>query len=181
MEIEQAQEKAKKIEEIQNLMMENLASEALKHDNENLAKIIREEIHNTEGQRMLIDLNKILFEPLMDNRFIVSFPDEFNISPYTVDSITMPIIERRKCSDTIIVFKKLSALVSKAIVGMASKKNFKIKVEQLNATGTVIETWDILVKRIYSVDFGGEMNYSNDSISKIKVIFKTKDCILRTY
>lgn len=180
MEIEQAQEKAKKIEETQNLMMEDLSKEAIEHGNESAAKTLKEEVKLTDGQSMLIDLSKGLFEPIMNNRFIVSFPTEFNIISWTVKSITMPIIEKRKCSDTVVFFRKfISPLTSDTISKILNKKNFEITVKMLYPTGETVETWAINVKKILSVDFGNVLSYEKDSVSEIKVVFKTKDCILR--
>ena len=92
----------------------------------------------------------------------------------------MPIISRRKCGDTVIVFRKfIKPLTSKTIVNLVSKKNFDINVKFLDATGAPIENWCISVKKAISVDFGGFLDYSDDGVSEIKVVFKTKDCILK--
>lgn len=180
MEILEAKIADQKIKEVQNEMMEELSKEAIEHGNDMAGKQLKDEAELTIGQRLTYDLSKTAYEPIINNRFIVSFPIDFNILSWNVKSIVMPVIERRKCSNTVVVFRKfISPLTSKTISDMIHNKNFEISVALLDNTGKTVETWNIKIKKVVSVDFGGEMDYSIDSISEIKVVFETKDCILK--
>ena len=134
----------------------------------------------TEGQILTEKMKTVICEPLKNNRFIVSFPSDLNISEWTIKEITMPIIENRNCSNTVVVFKKfINESLSKKIIKLMPRKKFNITVKFLDATGVQIVVWSFEILKILSVDFGGKLSYDNDNISEITVVFKTKDLILK--
>ena len=176
---EEIKEKDIKILDAQNQMMEELIIEAAEHGDNNGAVNLLKDATKTEEQGILKRMSIQVFEPLINNMFIVSFPKEFEIDGWVVKSIGMPIITRNRCTDTIVVFRKLEPLISKTIINLVTKKNFDIDVKLLDKTGKSVENWGIRIKKTISVDFGGKLDYSDDGISEIKVTFKTKDCILK--
>ena len=176
---EEIKEKDRRILDSQTQMMEELIIEAAEHGDNNGAINLLKDATKTEGNRLIYNMSANCFDPISNNMFIVSFPKEFGIDEWTIKSITMPIITRYNLTDTMVVFKKYKPSVSKTIVNLLDKKNFDIDVKFLDPIGKSVEIWCIGVKKILSVDFGGKLDYSDDGISEIKVIFKTKDCILK--
>jgi hypothetical protein len=88
------------------------------------------------------------FEPKSNNRWIVSFPDEFNIHSYTIKSIKRPdltsIISERDnhmyWSDFKITFYDLVGFNITKTLEDNSKEFFEITLEYLDAVGSVIES-----------------------------------------
>ena len=176
---EEIKERDKKLFESQKELMELLEKEAVEHGKDGTAKLLKK-VNETEGQKILSERSITIVETLRNNRFIVSFPKEFGIDEWCVKSITMPIISNKKCSDTIIVFNKfIEPLTSKLVLPLMNKKRFCITVKFLDSTLNPIEIWNINIKNVLSIDLGGVLNYSDDSIFEMKVIFKTKNCILK--
>ena len=79
-------------------------------------------------------------------------------------------------------------LTIKSVIGPSSNqkiyhnliknKNFEITIENLDPTGVPTQRWTCYIKKVISVDFGGLVDYSNDGIQEIKIVLKTKNCIL---
>jgi len=183
---EDTKERDEKLYESQNEFMENLVKEAIEHGKEGSANILKRQKAygifeaETEGQKLTKEMSVKVVEPLRANRFIVSFPKEFGIPEWNIKSITMPIIEKTKCSDTVIVFNKfIEPLTSKLVIPLMNKKDFIISVKILDCVLKPVEIWDINIKKVVSIDLGGTLEYSDDSIFSMKVTFKTKKCILK--
>jgi hypothetical protein len=88
------------------------------------------------------------FEPKPNNRWIVRFPDEFNIHSFTIKSIKRPdltsyISERNNhmhWSDLKIIFHDLMDFNVTKILEDKSKEFFEITLDYLDAVGSVVES-----------------------------------------
>lgn len=153
-------------------------------------------------------------EPKMNNRFIVEFPDEFEIEPYLIQTITRPSLninpqnisytnfcpsnyEWKNIEMTLIDTigpstsqgvmnliihckkQKLVFLQDEMEENINSKKKilFQFKLKSLDPVGETIETWNIDVEELISVDFG-KCDYGNKDMQTIKVVLKPASCNL---
>lgn len=112
------------------------------------------------------------FEPKVNNRWIVSFPNEFNIHPYTIKSIKRPdltskISERNNhmyWSDLNITFYDLVGFNITKTLEDKSKEFFEITLEYLDAVGSVIET---LKYKCYLKEYKtDELDYTSENGTK---------------
>ena len=125
-------------------------------------------------------------EPKRENRFVVEFPEEFNIESYTVQTCTRPKLINYEWQNFVItLIDVICPSTSKAIKNMIDycqeNKNeeilFEFKIKSLDPVGVDVQTWTISVKELVEVDFG-HCDYDNGDISMIKVILKPKFCVL---
>jgi hypothetical protein len=122
-------------------------------------------------------------EPIMQNRFCVEFPEHIGIPSFLVQSINLPKLkfyDRLEYEPISIEFLDvIGANVSRVIYKLFKKElelnEFKINL--LDPTGVIIESWKIVVDSIKSFDFGN-LSYENYEISKLKIIINPSDCIL---
>lgn len=128
------------------------------------------------------------FEFKPNNRWIVSFPDEFNIHSYTIKSIKRPdltsIISERDnhmyWSDFKITFYDLVGFNITKTLEDKSKEFFEITLEYLDAVGSVIES---LKYMCYLKGYEtSELDYASghDSKSLIYTIFGVSHLIEHT-
>lgn len=126
----------------------------------------------------------IPYEPKKTNRWLVKFPEEFEIPEYTLKSITKPKYISGKWDDVRITFNAIAnkqlEIGLKKMIYTQGKTNinwtFKFTIEDLDPTGVVIGKWEILVDEVVSIDFGGELTYHDDKIQEIVLIVKPYDC-----
>lgn len=126
----------------------------------------------------------INYEPKKTNRWLVKFPEEFEIPEYTLKSITKPKYINGKWDDIRITFNAIAnkqlEIGLKKMIYTQGKTNinwtFKFTIEDLDPTGVVIGKWEIKVDEVVSIDFGGELTYHDDKIQEIVLIVKPYDC-----
>ena len=141
-------------------------------------------------------------QPKMDNRFIVEFPEQFNIEPWVFQSITKPRITLKEKTFNFFNIWKYSTVKStwsniemtmldpigpsssaaiKDLIEFCDVNQgdtlFSFTIKALDPTGIEVETWTIDVESLVSVDFGS-YDYSKDGIQKITMILKPSDCRL---
>lgn len=170
----------KDLEKNQEKMMEDLIIEARDHKNDYVAKELKN-IVETEGQKETNKLRTMLYEPLRNNRFIVNFPSELEIQSWWVGSTTSPKINGKKWENITITFRSfIGPSTGKTIYNnLLKKKNFNIQIKFLDPTGEPVQEWNINVKSVKSIDFGGIIDYSDDSVATINVELNVKKCELK--
>lgn len=140
-------------------------------------KLIEMQINKTTGQIAPQSFFDMHLEPIKTNRFLLEFPEDFNIDPWCIKSIKMPKIVKRSWEDTeILIWQLIPLTVHKNIMNMIGKTNFNINIKLLDPIGVVVGGWEINIKKVKSIDFGGVFSYSNDEIAKTTIILKTKNC-----
>lgn len=117
------------------------------------------------------------------NRWLVRFPEEFKIHEYQISSVTKPKYENGEWNDIRILFRNfVPNPPEKGLLKIINKytlnKNYKLTftIEDLDPTGVVIGKWEICVKEIVSIDFGGELSYENDEQQTTELIVKPFIC-----
>jgi hypothetical protein len=119
-------------------------------------------------------------EPKKDNRFIVEFKGT-TIEPWTVTKADRPTYTLDTGWDDMSfeLIDLIGPSTSKKIFDEIVEKNMRdcsISLRMLDPVGETVETWTLSGDYI-SVDFGAG-DYGKDEISKIKINFKIKNCML---
>lgn len=115
-----------------------------------------------------------------ENRFLVEFPFEFNISSWLVDKVDLPHKSEGIWNDISIYFiDPIEINTTKILYDLLQKNvsNFRIKISDLNGKSDPFNFWEINVDTIRSVNFG-QVNYESDQIRKIVLKLKVIDCKL---
>ena len=119
-------------------------------------------------------------EPKKDNRFIVEFAGT-TIDPWTVTKADRPTYILSEGWEDIsfelidIIGPSTSRKVFDDIVSK-DMRDCSIIIKMLDPVGEEIEKWSLRGDYI-KVDFGAG-DYAKDEISKIKITFKIKNCVL---
>jgi hypothetical protein len=126
------------------------------------------------------DNKKIHPEPKKNNRFIVNLLGT-EIEPWTVQKADRPTysLENGWENMEIELVDIISPSTSKRVYdGIISKdmENRLITMKMLDPVGVEIEKWNLTVDYL-KVDFG-KGDYAKDEVSKIKIVFSIKNCIL---
>lgn len=143
-------------------------------------------------------------EPKRKNRFVVEFPNEFEIKSYLVQKINgskvISVNKEIKDEDgfpsnivtsykwdnfTIELIDVIKPSTSQAVMNMVKHCNdklgdtikFTFHISILNPIGDEIEKWAIQVKELKEVNFG-DLDYEIGEIKKIKVILVPAECTL---
>lgn len=124
------------------------------------------------------------YEPKRKNRFMVTFPTEFNIPQHFVRWHTKPKLTRQGWSNIEITLMdpigpSMTQRVMDYIRGGLWIHNvpFNLIIESLDPTGIVVERWSLENCEVIEFDFG-ENDYTSDDTSTIKLKIKPTDCIL---
>ena len=124
-----------------------------------------------------LNLPPMTFEPFRPNRWVLNFPNDFDLPEYCVNKVS----KLKHYSEGKGGWKKMTITLLDIIGVEATKKllanlneiPLKVRLKKLDPTGAVIETIDIFSKKI-NIDFG-EFDYACDDLGKIKIaIFPTK-------
>lgn len=129
------------------------------------------------------------YEPKRINRFIVEFPEIFDVSYYAVSKADKPKFINQSWSNIKIEFFDFIApstsqrlqdiiLFLKQDVKSEEEGLFTIKLKTTDPVGEVIELWDVYVDEVVEINFGA-LDYSNDEMQKPYIIIKPKNCVLR--
>ena len=115
-------------------------------------------------KQKLIELNH-------QNRWMLTFPDEYNIPEFAISKVS-----NLKCSNVkgVMTWKKFTITIND-LIGVSITKNIVenliefpiIKIKKLNAMGEFVEIITISTKEIY-VDFG-KFDYSSEKLNTIKI------------
>lgn len=133
------------------------------------------------------NLNATRYEPKMNNKFLVEFPEEFNVQPWSVQKTNKPKFTDGKWEDIKIEFTDpIAPSTSQSLFNIVyflktnvtdSKTLFSIKIKQLDPTDVVIEEWIVNVEKVLTINFG-ELDYDDDKMQKPFLILTPLDCIL---
>ena len=144
-----------------------------------------EEFQNTQNQNGFIPLG-FPFEPMRVNRFLVTFPGSFNISPYFVRMTNRPSVRLtpngfREWDDIVVsLYDPIQPSVSQNIFQLINSDlithPLTFLMQMLDPTGVVVSEWSIW-GRVASIDYG-ELDYSDGSLSEIKLTISVNDAIL---
>lgn len=129
------------------------------------------------------------FEPKMQNRFIVQFPEEFGIPSYIVSSVNKPKFANGKWENIKIEFiDVINSITSRGLYKIVNRVTFRppdsqikelftIKISTLDAIGTSIEDWEVSIGKILKIDFG-ELNYDSDEVQRQSLLLEPLNCSL---
>jgi hypothetical protein len=114
------------------------------------------------------------YEPFRPNRWILSFPDDFNLPEYCVNKVSkLKHYSEGKGSWrklTITLYDIMGVTVTKNLLDNLNHAPIRVTLKKLDPTGVSVETIEIFSKTV-DINFG-EFDYASDGISKIKVILK---------
>ena len=127
------------------------------------------------------------YEPKMNNRFLVEFPEQFNLQQRSIQKINKPKFTNGKWENIKIEFiDPIAPSTSQSLFKIVeflktnvndSKTLFSIKIKSLDPTGVEVEEWVVNVKKVLTINFG-ELDYGDDKIQQPYLILKPLDCIL---
>jgi len=134
-------------------------------------------------------------EPKKVNRFLITFPTEFNIEQYMVKSASRPSYNQHFGTGTffsrhsqpittwddidIVFYDLISPSSAQIIMGLLRENkfnNFQFKLEMLGPIGDVVEEWEI-TGTVSKVSFG-DLDYSSNEISNISMTISPSTCVL---
>lgn len=130
------------------------------------------------------------YEPKLKNRWLLKFPEEFNIHEFCLSKTSRPSITysnnnivrfiqkfilKPKWNNILIELRDfISPSSTQLIWGLLESKNkFTYNLELLDPTGVIIEHWLIKDCEIVSTNFD-EINYSHNKLVTITIIVKPK-------
>lgn len=133
------------------------------------------------------------YEPKRTSRFLISFPEHFNIQQWVVSSANRPSMyieskkflgftysKKIKWNPIRIKFldpigpstsQRLMVLIKEQLL-----KPFLFKIEMLDPTGVVVERWLIDKTTIKSINFG-ELSMDDDNIATCEMVLNINDVI----
>lgn len=126
-------------------------------------------------------------EPKTNNRFLVEFPEQFNVRQWSTQKINKPKFSDGKWENIKIEFidpivpstsQSLFKIVEFLKTNVNDKKIlFDIKIKSLDPTGVEVEEWVVNVEKVLTINFG-ELDYGDYKIQQPYLILKPLDCIL---
>jgi len=125
------------------------------------------------------------YEPSRKNRFVVIFPDRFEIQSFLVQKINKPKLLGGVWQDFHLEFietpqesisLRLFDLINYCNVNR-SNPLFTMILINLDPDGGENERWTISVSEIVNVDFG-DYDYGNDDYQVVKLVLRPSNCIL---
>ena len=125
------------------------------------------------------------FEPMRQNRFLVIFPEVFNISPYLVRMASRPTAT---FNDGLVRWDDIQFTLHDPISPSMSQTIYEligteilyspmvIKLQMLGPVGDIISDWSIW-GAISSADFG-DLDYSSDELADVTLNMSVSNVIL---
>jgi len=127
------------------------------------------------------------YEPKRNNRFLVEFPEQFNVQQWVVQKINKPKFSDGKWENIKIEFidpivPSTSQSLFKIVEFLKTNVNdsktlFNIKIKSLDPTGVEVEEWVVNVEKVLTINFG-ELDYGDVKIQQPYLILKPLYCIL---
>lgn len=127
------------------------------------------------------------YEPKINSRFLVEFPEQFNVQQWSIQKINKPKFSDGKWENIKIEFidpivPSTSQSLFKIVEFLKTNVNdsktlFNIKIKSLDSAGVEVEEWVVNVEKILTINFG-ELDYDCDKIQQPYLILKPLDCIL---
>jgi hypothetical protein len=146
-----------------------------------------EEFQNTQNQNRFIPEGiPFPYEPMRTNRFIVIFPETFNISPYFVRMVNRPSMRIQQHGQhewediEITLYDPISPSMSQNIFQLMNSdlitQPMTFLIQMLDPTGVIVSEWSIW-GRVSSIDYG-MLDYNDDSTTEIKLTISVSNVIL---
>lgn len=120
------------------------------------------------------------YEPTRRNRFLLTFPEAFNLPPWLVSTVELPIMsrntfgnnERINWSNLVVTYYNLIAPSTARIIfdTLENQRNFNIHFSLLDPTGETCQELTIDVNHVSSIDLGN-FSQNNDGMHEITVCF----------
>ncbi len=116
-------------------------------------------------------------EPKFHHRFVVEFPEEFNLHSYLVQSVSPPIWENNKWGEMTIIFIDVLSKCNSSSMGLMNMINFSkkhkpetflIKIKILGPVGEITEEW-LIAPLDFKVIFSN-FEYDNKNLMTHKLI-----------
>jgi len=127
------------------------------------------------------------YEPKRNNRFLVQFPEQFNVQQWSIKKINKPKFTDGKWEDIKIEFvDPIAPSTSQSLFKIVeflktnvndSKILFEIKIKSLDPTGVEVEEWVVNVEKVSTINFG-ELDYGDDKIQQPYLVLKPLNCVL---
>jgi hypothetical protein len=127
------------------------------------------------------------YEPKRNNRFLVEFPEQFNVQLWSIKKINKPKFTDGKWEDIKIEFvDPIAPSTSQSLFGIVNflktnnsndKNLFDVKIKSLDPTGVEVEEWVVNVEKVLTINFG-ELDYGDDKIQQPYLILKPLNCVL---
>lgn len=126
-----------------------------------------------------------IFEPMRANRYLVTFPQSFNIPSYFIRTATRPSIsvtDNQPFWDdmTFELYDPINPSMSRRIYELIEDQSIYgpivLKLQMLDPTGVVISDWTIY-GRINSISYS-DLDYSNDDITSIIMNMSVSNALL---
>jgi hypothetical protein len=118
-----------------------------------------------------MDTKFAIYEPFRPNRWILSFPDDFDLPEYCVSKVSnLKHYSSGRGSwkkITITLYDIIGVSATKKLLDNLNHVPLKVQLKKLDPTGVEIETIEIF-SNIVDIDFG-EFDYACDDLSKIKI------------
>jgi len=134
------------------------------------------------------NFTSIQYELKRNNRFLVEFPEQFEIVKWSIQKINKPKFTDDKWENIKIEFiDPIGPSTSQSLFMIVEfiknykgddKILFEIKIKSLDPTGLEIEEWIIYVEKIITINFG-ELDYANNDVQTPFIIIKPLKCILK--
>ncbi len=131
----------------------------------------------TNNDNRVIRNNFVPFEPMVRNRFLVSFPDEIGIGEYMVQSVDRPrahlrngLVEWENIRIDFVdpIVPSVSQALSVFFQGENLMNNvLEFKIQMLDPVGTVVSEW-IINGFIGTIDFG-HLSYYDENACTVSV------------
>ncbi len=128
-----------------------------------------------------------VYEPKTNNRFLVEFPEQYNIPSWVIQKINKPKFTNGEWENIRVEFIDLikpstSQSLFKIISFLKTNKNdnstlFEINIKMLDSIGVEVEKWTIYVEKVLTINFG-DLNYGDNQIQELYLIIKPLDCVL---
>lgn len=128
----------------------------------------------------------IPFEPMRVNRFLVTFPGSFNISPYFVRQTDRPSMRigplgHYEWNDIeMTLYDPISPSMSQNIYQLIDSnlitQPMTFLIQMLDPTGLVVSEWSIW-GIVSSIDYG-VLDYGDDSTTEIKIKISVSNAVL---
>ena len=133
-------------------------------------------------KEVISSIEPIPLEIKRNNRFLLIFPEEFEIPSYLVQKISNPIFNGAEWGEIKIEFiDPIGPSTTKSLIKMLSilqketlKKAsilFEFQIQMLDPANDITEAWAFSVKQMPKIDLG-KLDYSNGKIRKPKMIIK---------
>lgn len=126
------------------------------------------------------------YEPMRRNRFLVNFPEEFNIPEQFVSSVSRPsctihpdgFVPREEWSPITIVFTNvIGQNIINSLSNLTHTQRFEVKISLLDPTGVTAETWLLNNCTVNEILLDG-LSYDIDELVEVKLILVPSHVII---